>query len=61
MTLKGRLVGRGPTNRCEGTKIVPSISKFNNDGKIDNDFPTGVVNAIFSTSSDQILFITFEI
>ena len=42
-------------------KIESPIRKSNNDGKIDEDFQAAVINAISSTSSDQILFITFEI
>ena len=37
------------------------IIKSNNDGKIDKDFQAGVINAISSTSSHQISFITSEI
>ena len=61
MTLKGRWVGRGPANWCEGIKIGSSINNSNNHGKIDKDFHADVIITISSTLSDQILFITFDI
>ena len=54
MALKGRRVGRDHANKSEGIKIGSSISKSNNDGKIDKDFQAWVINAISSTLSDQI-------
>ena len=42
-TLKGRQIGRGP-NWCMRMKIVSSISKSKNDGKIDKDSQAGENN-----------------
>ena len=38
MTLKGSRIGRDSTNWYEWMKIVSSIRKSNNDGKISNDY-----------------------
>ena len=40
---------------------IETFSKFNNYRKIDKDFLAGILNAVSSSSSHEILFITFEI